>query len=302
MFLRNIPEDINVEELLSYFPEGKCKVALKGLHKRNAYYDIIEVSEKEDTFFIEIGRDSLYNALPEYMFHPIDRFCNLPKLEEKEKFAEQLEQQEKEMENAYRFFAPMDVQLMLYRVMVKEQLRPITETNKVLLDILGDRLTKEQLDNRFIQQAIPFLPCCKLIRGNKGLLTIMLRKIFFEEGLSIELHAVPTECVDLYPRYADGLDAQPSTYNDEQPALETTYVGNVYDEVIATYDIHYWSEDRCNEDFLHFIDEIELFRRFIEDYFLSVEEVLHFDITHDDPTLRLSDDAIYNYLDYNTNI
>ena len=59
MLPKNIPEDINVELLLSYFPEGTCKVALKGLHKRNTYNDIIDVEEsREGLLLLGIGRNS----------------------------------------------------------------------------------------------------------------------------------------------------------------------------------------------------------------------------------------------------
>ena len=74
-----LPGDINAELLLSYYPKGRCKVCLKGLHKRNTYQDIIEMTPFDDnSFLLTVGRNSLYNALPEYMFHPIDRFDNLP--------------------------------------------------------------------------------------------------------------------------------------------------------------------------------------------------------------------------------
>ena len=67
MLLRNIPADINVELLLSYFSPGSFKVLMKGLHKRNVYHDILNVEEKTDgTMDVEIGRNSIYNALPEY--------------------------------------------------------------------------------------------------------------------------------------------------------------------------------------------------------------------------------------------
>lgn len=291
--LRNIPEDIKIELLLSYLPEGSCKVALKGSHKRNAYFDIIDMEEKPDgCLWVRIGRNSIYNGLPEYMFHPIDRFNNLPRLEEKERFAEELEKQEKEIERAYRFFAPMDVLLMLYRIGTREQMRPFVETDEVMLNILGDRLTPSLRSNKLVRQTIPFLPCCKTIRGNKTLLTIMLRKVFMDEGMTITIHEKDTECRDEAPRYADGLDA----------ALNDSFVGNVYDEMVTTYDIHYWPEDKCDENFLKFVEEMDEYRHFIEDYFMSVEELLCFDITHDGPALRLSDDMIYNYLDYNTNI
>lgn len=288
-----IPGDLNVELLLSYLPEENFKVALKGLHKRNAYNDIVEIDEKPDgTLLIGIGRNSLYNSLPEYMFHPIDRFSNLPRLEEKERFAEELEKQEREMERAYRFFAPVDVKLLLLRMQVRESLRPVTEVNKVLIDILGDRLTESQLRNRFIKQAVAFLPCSKMIRGNKSMLAILLRKVFMEEELNIEVCVRETAYSDAAPRYADGLDA----------ALGDSYVGNAYDEAVTVINLHYWPEEACDEHFLSFVADMELFRLFLQDWFMSVEEELHFDITNDSPALRLSDDIVYNYLDYNTNI
>lgn len=293
MTLRNIPEDIKIELLLSYLPEGACKIALKGQHKRNAYYDIIDMEEKPDgCLWVRIGRNSLYNALPEYMFHPIDRFNNLPRLEEKERFSEELDKQEKEISRAYRFFAPMDVLLMLYRIGTREQISPFVETNEVLFNIIGDRLTASQRSNRLIRQTIPFFPYCKTIRGDKTLLTILLRKVLADEGVTVAIHNKDVECRDETPRYADGLDA---TLND-------SYVGNVYDEMVTTYDIHYWAEEKCDEHFLQFVEEMEEFRHFMEDYFLSVEECLCFDISHDGPNLRLSDDRVYNYLNYNTNI
>ena len=110
MLPRNIPEDINIELLLSYLPEGSFKLAFRGLHKRNSYKDIVDVEEKRDgTLLFGIGRNSLYNALPEFMFHSVDRFDNIPKSEEKERFAEEYQRQEQEKENAYKFFAPIDL-------------------------------------------------------------------------------------------------------------------------------------------------------------------------------------------------
>lgn len=292
MLLRNIPADINVELLLSYFSPGSFKVLMKGLHKRNAYHDIMNIEEKPDgTMDVEIGRNSIYNALPEFLFHPIDRFRDFPRLEEKERFAEELEKQEKEKENAYRFFAPIDVQLLLYRMQIRETMRPFTETNSILYDMLGDRLTAEQRANRFIKKTIPFLTSCKIIRGNKTLLTWLLRKVFMDEGLAIDEHERECEYSDANPRYMDGLDG----------ALNESYVGNVYDEVTSIFDIHYWPEE-VDDSFLQLVDEIETFRLFVQDYFMSIEERLHFNLTHDDPASRLSDNEVYNYLNYNTNI
>lgn len=294
MQLRRIPQDINVEMLLDYFGEGNCMVTFKGHHKRNEYNDVIDIEEGENgTLSMSIARDSLYHVLPEYMFHPIDRYSNLLRSDEIELFSDEYDKQEQEKERASRFFTPIDLKLLLLKKETGKKLRNMTEGNKVLLDIiLGDRLSEKQRNNRFIKKVISYLPYCKMIRGNKTLLTLLLRKIFIEEGITINVKEKKTECLDIAPRYADGLDAN----------LNDSFVGNVYDEMITTYCIHYWSYDECNENFLQFVAEIDVFKHFVEDYFISIEERLHLDITHDKSTLRLSDDIDYNYLNYNTNL
>ena len=293
MLPTNLPDDINVELLYSYFPKGTCKALFKGLHKRNAYSDIIDIENSTDgAVAVSIGRDSLYNALPEFMFHPIDRFNELPRLEEKERFAQEYEMQEKEKENAYKFFAPIDLFFLQLRISIREQLTQYCETNKVLIDIIADNLSPAQRSNRFIKQVLPFLPSCKHIRGNKTLMTLMLRKVLIEEKLTIIPHKRNREFSDENPRYDYQLGS----------CLGSCYAGNVFDENVTVYDIHYWSEDECNANFLAFIQEIDELRLFIQDYFMSLDEILSFNIWHDDAPLRLNDEVIYNYLNYNTNI
>lgn len=290
---KNIPEDINAELLLSYFPESSCKVAFKGPHKRNAYQDITEIDERNDgTLVLGIGRKSLYNSLPEYLFHSLDRFGNISKLEEKKQFEEEYQKQEREKEEAYSFFAPFDLLLLKLRILVRDNLNEYVDKNKVLIDIICDRLSEEQRTNRFIKHTLNFIPLCKNIRGNKTLLTLMLRKIFMEEGLKIDIHRKTLTYADDNPRYTDGLD----------DVLESSYVGNVFDEETSIYEIYYWSEDDCDENFLQFVEDVRFYQSFIQDYFLSIEETLHFMIYKDEEPLRLSDDMVFNYLNFNTNL
>lgn len=293
MVPKNIPDDINVEVILPYFPEGMCKVLFKGLHKRNSYCDLLDIEEKKDgSLLLSVGRNSLYNMLPEYMFHPIDRFDNIPVNEAKKMYTEEIEKQEKEKEKAYKFFAPIDLLLLKLRTDIREKMRNLIEGNKVLIDILADRLTEEQMSNRFIKKSLPFMPSCKHIRGDKTLLTLLLRKIFLDEGINIEIHIKCKTFTDNHPRYEDSLGCE----------IGDGFVGNKYEESVIQYDVHYWSDDDCDENFLTFVNEVEPFRLFIQDYFMSVEEILIFDISKDEAPLRLSDEIVYNYLNYNTNI
>ena len=289
----NLPADINAETLLGLLPEGSYTVSFHGLHKRNTYRDVVGMeADYQGRANVELARMSLYNSLPEFMFHPIDRFDNLPQHEEKERFEEQLEQQQQEIEDAYRFFAPIDTLLIWLRSEVRQRIEQYAGTDIIMQQILGDELTDEQRANRFIRQIVPLLPHCKTIRGNKTLLTLLLRKVFMEEGLRISVGRESVTLTDDSPRYDERLDME----------LGRGYVGNSYCDTVTTYTIHYWSDDECGPEFLQFIREVDDLRLFLTDYFLSVEEELKFIISHDEPPLRLGDDIFYNYLNYNTNL
>lgn len=293
MIPKNIPDEINAELLFDFFNEGDCKVKFCGIHKRNAYNDLLEMEENADgSLTMNLGRASLYNNLPELMFHPIDRFDDIPEQYEKERFKEEYEAQKRETENAHKFFSPIDLLLFKLRLSVRERLETYAKSDKILTEILGDELTATQKRNRFIQKTLPFLPICKSIRGNKTLITLLLRKVFMEEGLDIKVHHICSEYTDLNPRY--------NTKVGE--AIDSLFVGNTFAEPVLVYDLHYWSDEECNENFLRFIDEVETYRQFIQDFFMALDIELQFDISTDDEAFKLSDETTFNYLNYNTNI
>ena len=122
----------------------------------------------------------------------------------------------------------------------------------------------------------------------------MLRKIFKKEGLQIYIHQERINYQDSTPRYADNLDS----------ILGTNYAGNVFEESVTVCDINYWPDNECGSSFMKMVEEIEVFREFFQDYFLSIEETLRFNIRHSDDVLTLAgdDNDKYYYLNYNTNL
>lgn len=288
-----LPDDLNAEWLLDYYPQGTCKISFSGLHKRNTYNDIVDMELMANkTLHLTLSRNSIYNSLPEYMFHPIDRFDNLPKSEEKELFERELEKQDEEITNAYKFFSPTDILLFHLRANVRESIEKYAKEDIIMQHILGDSMTEKQRNNRFIQAVIHYLPQCRIIRGNKTLLALMLRKIFGDEGIKIgrrtELHSYE----DPHPRYADSMDME----------LNDGYVGGEYTEPVQTYRIIYWDNKECEKDLSHFLNEIEELRAFIQDYFLSIEEELVFEIVKDDEPMQLGEESASHFLNYNINI
>ena len=288
----NIPQDINAEAFLGFFPQDTFRVKFCGLHKRNAYNDILEIEKLQDKLLLHLGRNSLYNSLPEFLFHSIDRFDHIPEKDRKEKFAEEYAKQEREKEQAYRFFAPVDTLLFQLRLEVRERLSKYAESNIIIQDIILDRLKEEQRGNRFIKRTIPYIPSCKTIRGDRTLITLLLRKILGDEGLVVNVQKKQSEFTDDNPRYGES----------EGCEVGDVYAGNTYSESVITYSISYWSDEDCDNDFLMFVDELDEFRQFVQDYFMSVDSILEFDVSKDSNPLRISDTTTYNYLNFNANI
>lgn len=293
MIPRLLPPDLSAEELLLYLPEDSYTISIDGSHKRNSCMDIMEIEENPNgKNSIHIARNGLYDSLPEFLFHPVNRFDNLPEQDKRERFADECRKQEQETNNARRFFQPIDILLTDLRISIKRSIDQLISNNKILIDILSDNLSQELKNNRFVRHTLNFLPKCREIRGNSTLLTFMLRKIFLEESLFIEKQTSEVELTDEVPRYNDSIGSN----------LSELYAGNTYNEKVLTYTIHHWPENDCDSEFPSFINELEAFTQFINDFFISVEERLVFDISNDEPPLRLSDTTVYNYLNYNANI
>lgn len=292
MNIKDIPNEINAEELLLYLEGEPKRIALSGLHKRDAYMDIMGVEEQDGRLNVSLARNSLYDVLPEYMFHPIDRFDNIPELEKQERFKEEIDAQEQEIRSARRFFAPIDLMLLRLRCDVRKAIHRYAERNVVLEDALTDTLSEALRRNRFVRRTLPFMPACKSIRGDRTLITLMLRKVLTEESIRLEQHNQSIRIRDEVPRYVCELGGE----------VSDMYVGNEFDECAVCYDLHYWSAEDCDENFMVFVDELEQYRSFVANYFLSVEDTLRLFLVKDEAPLRLSDTFVYNYLGYNTNI
>lgn len=291
----SVPLDIKAETLLSYLPRNKRTIELKGSHKRNAYEDIADINVDESGIFnIGISRNSIYDILPECLFHPIDRFDNIPANEYKERFKEECERQQIEEVNARKFFQPFDNVLMELSSIITESNNNETYT-RILEDIICDNLSDIYRNNRFVKKAKEYMPMCRNIRGNKSLLSLMLRHILFDEDIRIYDSNIQNQIKDPMPRYNSRLDDDVSSDND-------FFLGNEFYEDMTVYNIHYWNKTECGHDFLSFVNDMKVFEDFLNEYFIGIESHLKFNISTTALPVRLSDDVFYTFLDYNTNI
>lgn len=291
----SIPLDIKAEVLLSYLPRDKRVIEIKGSHKRNAYEDIADINVDESGIItIAISRNSIYDILPECLFHPIDRFDDIPANEYKEKFKEECEQQEIEEDNARKYFQPFDNVLMELSSIIMES-KNDEVFSRILENIVCDSLSEIYRNNRFVRKAMEYMPICRKIRGNKSLLSLMIRHILLDENIKIHDCCKRNHIKDVRPRYNSRLD-------DDASAANEFFLGNEFEENMTIYDIHYWNEEECGNDFLTFVNDMKVFEDFLNEYFMGIECGLKFNISQKTLPVRLSDDVCYTFLDYNTNI
>lgn len=293
--LTGLPPDITAETLLNYLPSSDRHVELKGSHKRNAYEDILSISQEDCQMTVELSRDGLYDILPEALFHPVDRFENLPANDYKERFAEEYEMQQLEEANARRFFAPFDKFILGLRCGISRLKNERYSGNAILCDVICDNIDEKFLRNRFVRKTLPFIPLARRIRGDRTLITIILRKILSDEGIVMKINDTPRLFSDAEPRYNSDL----GSYRVDSDRI---YAGAEYVENVTEYEVVYWSEEECDENFLQYVNEINEFEQFVNDFFVSIESRIRFQVTTTSLPTRLSDDLYYNYLDYNTNL
>ena len=145
----------------------------------------------------------------------------------KEQFIEEYSLQEKEKEEAIAFFAPIDLALLALHRDVYRNTMPYFSENRVLQDILCDRLTERQRNNRFIQKVLRFLPEAKWIRGNRTFLTLMLRKLFLDEKLTLEPVRESRLFQEECPRYEDRVGGM----------LEDTFIGEGFPDGVCCFQV-----------------------------------------------------------------
>lgn len=290
----SIPVDIRAEIINNYLADVDKEFLFLGNHNRNAYEDVLSISRDDEVIKVELSRQGLYDILPEGLFHPIDRFDNIPANEYKERFAEEVEQQRVEEQNARLFFSAYDKFIFDLSSIVTQLKGTEFCGHSILSDIICDSLPNKYRANRFVNRVKEFTSRCSSIRGNISLLTLMLRKVMADEGLRLVLKSELATFEDSVPRYSCQLE-------QDEDSVEL-YLGNQYEEDVLWYEIQYWNDDFCNESFLEIVDEIRVFESFINDYFMGIETSLRFKISTYTHPVRLSDELFFNYLNYNTNI
>ena len=112
----------------------------KGVSERTALGDVLTTSIKNKqnsntSVTFSLKRDSLYHILPEYLFHPLDRYLGADG--DTEEFEKRYKEQEEQEKNALTYFRPFDRHFQVLRTEYQKWLNDhIFNGNQFISDYL----------------------------------------------------------------------------------------------------------------------------------------------------------------------
>lgn len=244
--------------------EPLCSYELKGVSERTSLGDVLTSTVKSKNhrprLYFSLKRDSIYHILPEYLFHPLDRYLGTEG--DSEEFDKRYKEQEEQERSALIYFRPFDAKYQELRIAYQQWL-----DNHVFMNnqFIAGYLTKGYPYNRenpFIHAVIPCLPWIRNYRGNEGMITTSLRYVFCGNAEIMKM----------------GIEIPISLTGDVHFTLDGTiddlYCGASSIVLQRVWQVRYQTEIKTKDDLLKLQCLVGEFRQFYQEWFLSVEEVL----------------------------
>lgn len=268
----------------------------KGVHERTAKGDDLVValqpSAKKTTVRYLLKRDSLYHILPEYLFHPLDRYANCDG--DEEEFRKCRKAQKEMEENALRYFYPCDKVLQEERSSFQSFLNDrVLRNNTFIVDFIteGHRVNRK---NRFINNVYPCIKWLRAYRGVKRVIEVALRFAF---GNSIAKYEVKFEEVRI------PMDSKTCHYYLNE-TIDDLFCGNSYTDKGECICLAYQTLIMSQRQIEILQRDMDEFREFFQLWFLGLHQ--HLIITFGDYKkaavmwVGTSDNDLY--LNYNTQL
>ncbi len=173
--------DSNISSVLSETEVPiKESFVFNGVHERTAKGDNLIVSTtssaKRHQIKYALKRDSLYHILPEYLFHPLDRYADTDG--DKEEFLKRHKAQIEIEEEALGYFYPFDREFQHLRTKFQEKLNhEILNNNLFIVDFITDGF-KVNKNNTFIMNVYPYIVWLRNNRGVHKLIEVAIKYAF----------------------------------------------------------------------------------------------------------------------------
>ena len=181
--------DIKAEVIIADIREhdidfDNIEIKFDGTFKRNYTKDVddLRVDMVNKTISMHVARNSLYDLLPEGLFHPVTRYNGLDHKELKSEFKKQKLEEEK----SRKFFKPYDQEFLFRRTQLELYVRKLFEDPlPVLEDIFPDTAN---IPERFFRQLLRFLPFTGYFKGDPEMTARCLSEIVGEDVRTVSYY------------------------------------------------------------------------------------------------------------------
>lgn len=278
--------DIPIKE--SYF--------FNGVHERTAKGDELSVgvasSAKRYQIKYDLKRDSLYHILPEYLFHPLDRYAETNG--DKEIFLKKRKEQKETEKNAKDYFYPFDKIIQEYKSRFQDKLNyDILNNNLFIVDLITEGYTVN-LRNRFIRNVYQCILWLRQNRGRKNLMELAIKYAFNDS-----IHSLSVKKSEVAEKIDDD-----TCHITLDGYLNDLYCGEDYYDFIETYQVEYQTPVTSTDDIDMISKEIEELAIFFKSWFLSYNKrlVISFGDYEKKPIMEVGGEDGNLFLGYNTQL
>ena len=267
----------------------------KGVSERTALGDVLTTSIKNKlnsntSVTFSLKRDSLYHILPEYLFHPLDRYLGADG--DTEEFEKRYKEQDEQEKNALTYFRPFDKHFQELRTKHQKWLNDnIFNGSQFISDYLTSGY-KFNRSNPFIQAVYPCIPWLRNNRGNLDMIKSALGYSF--RGKATIQRKWKEENMPLsesVPSNVGGL-------------IDNLFLGSTHSCGSYNWHVIYQTEIE-NEDSLDKLKRlVRAFEDFFSDWFLLIEETLtiEFGDWTAKPELTIKNQETGIFLNYSTQL
>lgn len=239
----------------------------KGVHERTAVGDELQITlrgrqRKSSLLKYTLKRDSLYHILPEYLFHPLDRYAGCD--QDEDEFLKRYKQQEEMTENALAYFYPYDKVFQELRTKFQHYLNNhILAGNLFIVDFITEGF-QVNLANKFIRSVYPCILWLRQYRGYENAIRTALKFAFTNQIISCRTEWIKEQtALSEYCHY------------HLAGTLDELFCGETFLDNVYRFEIKYQIEIHTKEQIAQLTLEIEEFRHFFQDWFLNIEQRLH---------------------------
>lgn len=268
----------------------------KGVHERTAVGDELQVSirnrQKTNSLVkYALKRDSLYHILPEYLFHPLDRYSGCEN--DEEEFLKRYKAQEETVTHALAYFYPYDKTLQDLRIRFEDHLNEhILRDNHFIIGFLTEGFPFNP-ENPFIRAVYPCLLWLRPYRGYEKIIHTALQFAFANQiaAYSKEWITRQTPISDNCPCRLEG-------------TLEELFCGDTFPDTLHVFKVSYQTEITATAQIEQLHRDLAEFESFFQDWFLGIRQRL--EITFGDwkkiPVIGNGTSISDLFLNYNTQL